>query len=181
LGDIILMHDATEREVPRPVCWESQEETYSGKKKRHTIKNAVVATTACIVIFLGATVTGNVHDKPLADEQYSGALAKAGDIIRLFQDTGYQGFAPEGVKITQPQKKPRGKDLSGEQKEVNKGISKVRVRVEHVIGGIKRYKIVREKCRLRKNSFPYEIIKNCTALYNFRVERNPVHYPEITI
>lgn len=38
----------------------------------------------------------------------------------------------------QPTKKPKGKELTVEQKEQNKQISKERTRVEHSIGGVKR-------------------------------------------
>jgi len=33
--DRVLLHDGTEREVPRPVDEEKQKENYSGKKKAH--------------------------------------------------------------------------------------------------------------------------------------------------
>jgi len=54
------------------------------------------------------------------------------------QDTGFQGFELENIAILQPKKKPRGKALSDEEKQVNQSISRVRVRVEHVMSGIKR-------------------------------------------
>jgi hypothetical protein len=38
----VLLHDGTEREIPRPVDDELQKDRYSGKKKKHTFKNAVI-------------------------------------------------------------------------------------------------------------------------------------------
>jgi hypothetical protein len=44
--DKILLHDGTEREIPRPEDEEAQQSRYSGKKKRHTVKNAVIISCA---------------------------------------------------------------------------------------------------------------------------------------
>lgn len=67
----ILLHDGTEREIPRPIDWDEQKEQYSGKKKRHTVKNAVVITMTCLILFVSQTVCGKTHDKKMADTMYS--------------------------------------------------------------------------------------------------------------
>lgn len=59
----ILLHEGTEREIPRPVDYDEQKEQYSGKKKRHTIKNAVHITTSCLILFVSQIVSGKTHDK----------------------------------------------------------------------------------------------------------------------
>ena len=179
--EVTLLHDGTEREIPRPVDEDAQKDSYSGKKKKNTLKNGLIVNTMCLVLFMGATVFGSTHDKKIADQQYLKALTEVMTKIILLQDTGYQGFAPLGITILQPFKKPKGKELTEEQKKWNRAISKVRVMVEHVIGSIKRYRIVKDECRLRKNRYPYKIMAICTALHNFRVERNPVKYPEIKL
>jgi DDE superfamily endonuclease len=172
-GDTMLLHDATEREIPRPAEEEQQKENYSGKNKKHTLKNAVIVSALCFIVFVGATVSGAVHDKKMAEQQYLPVLSDAKAKITLWQDTGYQGFAPEGVTIIQPQKKPKGKELTPAQKDRNRQISSVRIRVEHAIGSTKRYRIVKEECRLRKNQYPYKVFALCAALHNFRVEAKP--------
>lgn len=53
-GDAVvyeLFHDGTELEVPRPTDPELQKELYSGKKKKHTVKNAVITCMAGIILF----------------------------------------------------------------------------------------------------------------------------------
>ncbi|MBF0229624.1 MAG: IS5 family transposase, partial [Desulfamplus sp.] len=42
--------------------------------------------------------------------------------------------------ILQSTKKPKGKELTQEQKDENRRISKIRVRIEHVVSGVKRYR-----------------------------------------
>jgi len=71
----------------------------------------------------------------------------------LYQDTGYQGYKPESVTVFQPIKKPKGRDLTEEEKEYNRKISSFRVRVEHAIGSTKHMRIVKDECRLRANNF----------------------------
>jgi hypothetical protein len=44
-----------------------------------------------------------------------------------------------------PTKKPKGKELTEEQKLENKKISSFRILVEHAIGGVKRCRIVKER------------------------------------
>jgi hypothetical protein len=55
-----LLHDATEGPISRPVDDERQQSHYSGKKKAHTVKNAVLINTLSLIVFLGATVAGRV-------------------------------------------------------------------------------------------------------------------------
>ena len=94
----------------------------------------------------------------------------------LYQDTGYQGFRPDGVVIKQPTKKPKGRELTSQEKDDNREISSFRVRVEHTIGSTKYMRIVKDECRLRKNGFVKKIFKTCAAIHNFRIKLNPWHH-----
>jgi hypothetical protein len=167
----LLLHDGTEREVPRPVDDELQKDRYSGKKKKHTVKNAVIIAACCLIVYVSRTFSGSVHDKKIADIDYTVPPG-----YTLVQDTGYQGYQPEGVIIIQPKKKPKGKDLTEEEKSVNREISSYRVRVEHAIGSVKRYRTVKDECRLRKNNFVDDVFLYCAALHNFRLKTRPFAY-----
>lgn len=62
-GDAVvhnLIHDGTEREIPRPSDTELQKEYYSGKKKKHTVKNAVITCLAGFILFSNLTVEGKI-------------------------------------------------------------------------------------------------------------------------
>jgi hypothetical protein len=150
---------------------EEQKENYSRKKKKHTVTNAVIVFCCCMILYASHTLCGNVYDKKIADENYTFSP----DTV-LYQDSGYQGFRPEGVTVMQPTKKPKGKSFTGEQKAENRKISSVRVLVEHVIGSMKRCRIVKDECRLRKNDFVRNVIHTCAALHNFRVKIKPFQY-----
>lgn len=64
-----------------------------------------------------------------------------------YQDTGYQGYKPEGVRIEQPLKKPKGRELAAEEKEGNRKIASFRIRIEHAMGSAKRMRTVKDECR----------------------------------
>lgn len=172
-GLVVLMHDGSERPLPRPVDEDQQKATYIGKKKRHTLKKGFIINTLRLILFVGSSVMGSVHDKKLADSQYQ--LKR---VDELWQDTGYQGYSPAGVKVYQPIKKPRGKALSEAQQAYNQAVSRIRVQVEHCIGSVKRYRLVKDVCRLRKGAFVETVIHICAGLHNFRVALNPVNYPK---
>lgn len=78
--------DGTERPIRRPKDKTEQAKHYSGKKKRHTLKNNVLTDkrTGKIKV-LRATCEGKKHDKKLADEQ--GWRFPPGS--KLWQDLGF--------------------------------------------------------------------------------------------
>jgi hypothetical protein len=172
-GDLkVYFHDGTERPVPRPSDLKKQKLYYSGKKKQHAVKNVVVINASCKIRLLTPTSEGKKHDKKVADE--AGYRLPAGST--LLQDTGFQGFTLEGVTILQPKKKPRGKELTVEEKDYNRLISKIRIRIEHAIGGVKRYRIVKDKIRNCAKNFRDQVMETCCGLHNFRLNFRPWHY-----
>ncbi|NEO10579.1 transposase family protein [Moorena sp. SIO3I8] len=84
-------------------------------------------------------------------------------------DTGFGGFAPRGVNIKQPKKKQPLAELSDEQKQENRQRTKVRVEVEHQIGGIKRSQIVVQKFRIGVDQYIYDVMETACGLHNFRL------------
>ena len=168
----LFFHDGTERPIQRPKDPEIQKTYYSGKKKQHTIKNNVIINAGCKVLFLTPTCAGKKHDKRIADD--AGYAFPQGST--LYQDTGFQGFRPEHVTIVQPKKKPRGGQLTPEEKAENQHISSIRIRIEHAIGGVKRYRIVKDKLRNWKRPFRDQLLETCCALHNFRLNFRPWNY-----
>ena len=73
------------------------------------------------------------------------------------------------VQIMKPKKKPRNGTLTPQEKEENRRISSVRVRIEHVIGDIKRYRIVHDIIRFSCSEFRDMVMETCCGLHNFRI------------
>jgi hypothetical protein len=108
--------------IQRPKNPERQRWYYSGKKKRHSVKNNLITERRTKKIkALSATCEGKKHDKKLADEQDPPFLKGS----RLWKDTGFQGYEPQGVDTFQPRKKPKGGELTPQEKEANRCISRV--------------------------------------------------------
>jgi hypothetical protein len=160
-----FMMDGTERPINRPQDKDKQKSHYSGKKKAHTVKNNVIAERGGKVLYLSATYEGKRHDKKIADEEEY----EFPDGSCLWQDTGFQGYSPLGTTIQQPKKKPRNGKLTQEEKTKNQEISRIRVEIEHQIGGMKRCQILVQKFRNRVEHFVDDVIETACGLHNYRL------------
>jgi len=68
-------------------------------------------------------------------------------------------------------KKPKGGELTDEEKARNKAISGFRVLVEHAIGGLKRFGIATEKCRNKNDEFNDQVMTISCGLWNYHLKR----------
>lgn len=160
-----FMIDGTERPINRPKDKEKQKQYYSGKKKSHTVKNNIITARGGKVVYVSGTHEGKKHDKKIADEEEYHFPPGS----KLLQDTGFQGYAPPGVMILQPKKKPRNGELDEIDKLINRAISSLRVEVEHHIGGIKRCQILVQKFRNRVDNFVDVVMETACGLHNYRL------------
>jgi hypothetical protein len=131
-----------------------------------------VISETCHICFLSPTYEGRIHDKTIAELE--GYRVPPGSC--LYQDMGFQGYFLAGVTVIQPKKKPRGGELTPPEKAANRRISSIRIRIEHAIGGVKRYRIVKDKIRLLKDGMRDTIMETCCGLHNFRLQYRPWHY-----
>ena len=165
-------HDGTARPIHRPSDPEEPQEYDSGKKTCHTLNNLLVITETCQVCFLRHTSEGQASDKRLAEE--AGYTLPPGSC--LYQDQGFQGFCLEDITIVQPTKKPPGGELTPPEKAANRRSSSIRIRLEHASGGVKRYRIVKDKIRLLKDGIRDAVMETCCGLHNVRLRYRPWHY-----
>ena len=94
----------------------------------------------------------------------------------LSQERGFQGVVLADVTMIQPQKKPRGGELTPPEQATNRRIFSIRSRIEHAIGGVKRYRIVKDNIRLLKDGIRDTIMETCCGLHNYRLQYRPWHY-----
>jgi hypothetical protein len=133
------------------------------------IKNLLLASDTRQALFLSDTYEGSVHDKAIAD--VTPYPLPAGS--ELLDDLGFVGYTLAGVIHTRPFKKPKGGELTAEQKATNQEIAKRRILIEHVISGIKRCRIVKDTIRLWKDSVRDLVMEVCCALHNLRTRSRP--------
>jgi hypothetical protein len=166
--------DATERAYRRSQDDATQREHYSGKRKRHTVKNTVLSTVDKFIIFLGRTFTGHNHDYSMLKAELPPELDWFGE-LKVWVDLGYLGIGTDyagdqfAIPIRKPRKSKTNPDphLTDAQKAVNKAVSQIRIFVEHAIGGIKRYNILVHRFRNHKENFEDDVIGIAAGLWNF--------------
>ena len=89
--------------LPTPGC---NRNTTAARGRRIPIKNLLLVNeTTSKVVYLGPTIAGRTHDKKAADEAKIAYPTNA----TLDQDTGFQGYEPEGVLTQQPKKSPKAR------------------------------------------------------------------------
>jgi DDE superfamily endonuclease len=135
--------DSFETYLPRPSNNERQKRLYSGKKKRHTIKTQIYTDQDGGILQVGKAYRGPKSDIKIYEEE---------PIIDELKDKPMMGDKAycdqKHPEIETPYKKPKGKELSEEQKAENKEVSSKRVMVEHGIRKVKGWKIARDEYRM---------------------------------
>lgn len=159
--------DAFERLRQRPKKKKSQQKAYSGKKKAHTRKSVVISDKKRRVLVVTKQKSGRRHDKRLADKE--NVFENLPEEVTVMADTAFTGEERVHKKLYLPKKKPRGRDLTVDEKETNKIISSYRVIVEHAIGGIKRYRCMSEKLRNRKPFIDDTFLLLTSGLWNYHL------------
>lgn len=140
-----LLIDATEQTIERPK--RGQKLYYSGKKKRHCIKNEVITTEDGRIVSVSKSVPGTVHD--LTIRRQGPPLPHN---ARAYADSGYQGYQNDHADIDIPYKSSKKNPLTQDDKDYNHGLSSFRVRVEHAIRRIKTFRILTERFRYPRAS-----------------------------
>jgi hypothetical protein len=159
--------DGTERPIRRPKDPKDQTKYYSGKKKQHTVKNQImVSPETGRILSVSQTVEGKLHDKRLLEKDRIFYHAPPG--AKSLGDSGYQGVKDLNplVKFLTPFKNLRNKKLGAKDKETNKVISSIRVKVEHPLAYLKHFAILAHTFRnqIEKSHQPFV---NLACLYNF--------------
>lgn len=125
------------------------------------------------ILYISNSYKGKSHDYDLLKKEFPASENWFSELsIRL--DLGFQGFRDmyEVKELYLPHKKKKaakGKEneLTPEQKQRNKELGKERIYVEHSIGGMKRYRILEHRNRLKSQAVIDRTIGVCAGLWNF--------------
>jgi hypothetical protein len=137
------------------------------------LKNTVMSLPDKFIVFLGRTLSGHNHDYSMLKQECPPEMDWFVD-LNVLVDLGYLGMKStyRGEQIAIPTKKPRKSQknpnppLSDEQRAANTALSRVRIFVEHAIGGMKRYNILVHAFRNRIENFEDDVIGICAGLWN---------------
>ncbi len=161
LREVIV--DGTERRLPRPVRADRQRRYYSGRKKRHAVKNVIV-TAKGKVRWMSRTRPARQHDKTVAEED----RLRLPEGVTVLGDSGFAGLATGGADLITPWKKPKGRRLHWRRRAFNRLLGRARVRVEHTLASVKRLRILRDEFRNRRQGMVDEVMVIGCALHNYR-------------
>jgi len=141
-----LIVDCTEQPIQRPK--KNQKKYYSGKKKKHTIKNELITTTKGRIVSIGKIKPGSMHDFKVRKE--GEPIPKD---VTLIGDSVYQGHQHIHDRSKILSRARRGHPLTKEEKAANQSLSKIRIKVEHKIREMKIFRIgndpFRNRCHTR--------------------------------
>lgn len=162
--------DGTERPKRRPKDAEKQKKHYSGKKKRHTMKNIVVNDNERNILVVSETQEGKIHDYRMFKE--SEIPQGIPDSAVCWFDNGFQGVATDFPELTvmMPKRKPRGRPLSEAEKANNTKISRRRILSEHAIGAVKRLRAVSDIYRNTRQNLEDDLMLAACGLWNYHLK-----------
>lgn len=145
--------DCTEIFIERPSNLKARAQTYSNYKRHNTIKILVGISPSGCVTFLSTCWGGRVSDRQITCD--SGLLDKLvpGDVV--LADRGFnmsEDFAIRGAKLIVPAFTKGKKQLSREEVEKSRMMSRARIHIERVIGRLKDFEII-------KGTLPINLVK----------------------
>lgn len=155
-----LVVDVTEQPTQRPS--KKQRRSYSGKKKRHTMKTEIVIQENGKIISVSKSHKGRTHDFKIRKGEK--LLCPTSTKVA---DSGYQGWQKLQSNVSIPYKRSKKRPLTKEQRAHNRALSSFRMRVEHKIREIKVFKIMSEVYRnfQKKYNLRFNII---AGIVNFK-------------
>lgn len=186
LTDERALVDATEQQVYRSQDSLKRKQHYSGKKKQFTLKTQFVTDGEHHILAVSTSVPGATHDKKLSDKVQT--LERLPDGATVEGDKGYQGLDKQVSLVTvrnaetgkeervprltvrTPFKKPKGGELTDEQKMFNHQLGAVRIRVEHCIGWVKNWAIIATRFRCAHTIYT-PVMRVVCGLVNHQTQR----------
>lgn len=149
LSEFELVVDSYEQPIERPSDYQEQKKYYSGKQKRHTLKNQlIVMPSGQEIVDVEVGETGATVDIKI----WRSRATEFSESQRFQGDKAYVG----DPRIDAPDKKTRSGDITDAQKPENLSKAKKRIVVEHLIRLVKIFRVAAERFRL--NPEKYELI-----------------------
>lgn len=167
LGDILT--DGTEQAIPRPLKKLQRKKYHSGKKKRFTVKTQVTTTKNGYILHVSRASPGRRHDYRIFKESILPQLVPKH--ARLYGDSGYQGIRKDfpALRSVIPYKRTRNHTiLTRSEKIRNTKQRRIRVKIEHAISRLKKYRVLADIYRhsLQNYNQTFRFIANVA---NFRM------------
>jgi len=168
--DLLAIIDTTEQRVQRPSDNDKQKQHYSGKKKTHTRKTALVVNERGRIRDVSDSTPGSKHDlKHVVESQ---VIDQVPEEVTAIGDAGFDGlqnYYPER-SIGTPHKARRNHPLTFDQKLANREFSSERIIVENTLSHMKHFKVLAH--RFRHSVILYDdAFRAVVGIVNDRIDR----------
>jgi hypothetical protein len=156
--ELTFIIDGVEQPKRKPQKPAKRKSDYSGKKKRHTLKQVVIGTPAGIIVDQSPSVGGRPHDfKVFKDDHAARSVCSEFKDYRvtLYGDSGFDGMSALGLplEVRLNEKARRNHPLTREQKKLNRLRSSTRIEIEHTFSRRKKYGIASDIYRNRDEDY----------------------------
>jgi len=169
LNEVLL--DATEQKIQRPKKKRLRKKHHSGKKKAFTIKTQILTDKQGLILYTSNSSPGRIHDYKYFQKTKVPKWLKKNPDITVYGDSGYQGVNKDypDIAFKLPTKRSRAKkELTRSEKIQNTKQRRERVKVEHSLALIKKYKILADIYRNSKKHYS-AIFKSIAFVANLRM------------
>jgi IS5 family transposase len=168
--DLLAIVDTTEQRFQRPGDDEGQRRHYSGKKKAHTRKTAIVVNERGRIRDVSHSTPGSKHDlKHVVESQ---VIDQTPEDVTVIGDAGFDGlqnYYPER-NIGTPHKARRNHPLTFDQKLANREFSSVRIVVENTLSHMKHFKVLAHQFRHTVVLYD-DAFRAVVGIINHRIDR----------
>jgi hypothetical protein len=171
--ELTFIIDGVEQPKRKPKAPAKRKSDYSGKKKRHTLKQLVIGTPAGIIVDQSPAVGGRPHDfKVFKDDTAARGICHEFTDYRvlLYGDSGFKGMSALGlpVEVRLNERARCNHPLTREQKKLNRLRSSTRIKIEHTFSRRKKYRIASDLYRNRDEDYD-QAMNIVGGLVNLRV------------
>ena len=168
--DLLAIVDATEQRIQRPGDDERQRRHYSGKKKAHTRKTAIVVNERGRIRDVTHSTPGSKHDLKHVVESHM--IDEIPQDVTVIGDAGFDGlpnYYPER-HVGTPHKARRNHPLTPDHKLANREFSSVRIVVENTLSHIKHFKVLAHQFRHSVELYD-DTFRAVVGIVNDRIDR----------
>lgn len=129
------------------------------------MKYLCVANKKTNVLYASKHYPGKMHDKTIFEEESKDKTIPE-NLTKMF-DLAFFGIDKHYKNVIMPKKKPKGRELTRFQKEKNKKISRIRVKIENAFAGVKRLRVAVYTSRAKRDCFMDLIFMLSCGIWNF--------------
>lgn len=163
----------------RPKDYDKQKEKYSGKKSTHTDIALLLSDKKTWIYYVSKYYAGKNVDFGVLKQEFPPEYPWFKN-LKVLVDLGFIGIDKlyEVKELIIGEKKPRkskanpNPKLTEKQKIKNTKVSKERIFVEHAIGKMKRYRILKNRCRIKCPVTKDRILGIAAGLWNYQLALN---------